>query len=146
MRVFLGFGDPQLGEPERGHVLAEAHRDRLRREGDRKTGELVAVARQADEGRELRHAAPREAVESVRGQRARQLAGAIGAEIHEHDDVAVGHRRAPAVVVDDRGGPDELVGLAARVGGREARLRAGAWWAARPSTMRSYASTTRSQR
>ena len=47
-----------------------------------------------------------------------ELARAVGAEVHEHDRVAVVHRDgcAPA---HDRGRFDELVGLAARVGGLE---------------------------
>ena len=93
VRVLLGLGDPQLREAEVREILAEAVGDGLRRERDRQAGELVAVAREADEAREPRHAAAREAVERRVGERARDLPGAVGAEVHEHDDVAVRHRR-----------------------------------------------------
>ena len=63
---------------------------------DRQVRELVAVAREADERRELGHAGAREAVELRIGQRARHLPRAVGAEVHEDDDVAVVHgRRLP---------------------------------------------------
>ncbi len=75
-------------------------------------GVSVAVVRQADEVRELGHA-PLEAVERRIGQRGRHLPGAVGAEVHEDDDVSILHRRA---VANDRR-RYKFVVFAARVGG-----------------------------
>ena len=119
MRVLLGFGDPELGEPERGEIRAEAVVHRLRRKSDGQVRELFAVAREAHEGREARHTAPRKVGERGVGQRSGQLPRAIGAEIHEDDRVAVLDRRRARAGRDDGCGADEFVILAAGVGRRE---------------------------
>jgi hypothetical protein len=59
-----------------------------------------------------------ERVERGKGQRLRELAGAIGAEVEVDGDVVVAH---PGIGVDD-GRPDELVALAAPVGCGNRRL------------------------
>src|ERR1700730_5341511 len=75
----------QLRESERSDVFAEAHRHRLWRKGDGKLPEFVAITRQTDERRKLRRTGPRESVERLGRQRTRQLAGAVGTEVHEDD-------------------------------------------------------------
>ena len=136
VRVLLGLGDAQLRQAEAREVFAEAVRDRLRREGDRQARELVAVVRQADEARELRHAGARKAVEGrSASMRARHLPRAVGAEVHEHDDVAVAACASWDGRLADRRRLHELVGLAARVGGGERLDAASAAYSAPPSTI-----------
>ena len=73
----------------------------------------------------MRHAAARERVERGIGERARDLARPVGAEVHEHDDIAVGHRRGLASRIENGSRLDELVGLAAGVRGGECCRRVG---------------------
>ena len=107
-------------------VLAEAVADRLRREGDGEVRELVAVRGEAYVLGELGNPRPAKAGERGAGERARDLPRPVGAEVHEHDDVAVAHGRGLAGGIDDGGGLDEFVVFAARVGGLE-RLRDRGW-------------------
>ena len=122
MRIFLRLGDSQLLQVPAGDEFAEAVGDRLRRERDAEVPELVAVARQAHELRKPRKARSGKAVECAIRQRARHLPRAVGAKVHEHDDVAVAHLRR-TVCAGDHGRPDELIRFAACVGGLERRFR-----------------------
>ena len=84
----------------------------------------------------------REPVERRVEQRQQDLARAVGAEIGQHDPVAVPHARIAA----DHGRHDELVGLAARVGRLHRRQRASCARSPSASTSARQASATRSQR
>ena len=125
VRVFLGFGDAQLLSSQARNVFAKAVADRLRRERDGKLREFLAIGREAHVSPELRHPGAGERAEGGVGQRTRDLARAVGAEVHEHDDITVGHRRVPSVAIRDCRGLDEFVIFAARVGGVQCGLRRG---------------------
>ena len=99
-------------QAERREVFAERVLHRLRRIRDRGDGEAFLVLGQRDERRQARPARALEAGEIGIDERMRNLARAIGAEVHEDDRVAIDERRAAA----DDGRLDELVVLAARVG------------------------------
>ncbi len=120
VRVLLGLGDAQLPEPLRGDVFAETVADVLRQEC-RRQREVRAVAGQRAVVTEFGNAAARKAAEPGIGERARHLAGAVGAEIHEHHRITVAHRRGRR----DRGRLHELVVLAARIGLLERGQRIG---------------------
>ena len=81
--------------------------------------EPLGVLDHAEQRRPLRPADHLEAVELRVDQRAEDLPGAVGAEVGEEQPVAVGG----ALVVADHRRRDELVGLAAGVGGLDRRGR-----------------------
>ena len=113
--VLLGLGDAQLGLAVVGQVLAEHVGQRLGGEGGR-GGNACRVLGEHDEAGQLRHAGPLEAIEVGFDEGAGQFAGAVCAEIHEHHGIAIFHPHRLA----DGGGLDELVALAALVGGDQA--------------------------
>ena len=84
MRVLLGLGDPQLRagparetSPKPSSIAAARTRPAA--------SNVVVVAREADERAGRRAAAAREARRTSARQRARDLARAVGAEVHEDD-------------------------------------------------------------
>ena len=111
VRVLLGLGNAQLPEPLPGDVFAETVADVLRQEC-RRQREVRAVAGQRAVVTEFGYVASRKTAEPGIGERARHLAGAVGAEIHEHHRVAVTHRHDRR----DCGRLHELVAFAARIG------------------------------
>ena len=115
MGVLLGFGDAQLGLAVVGQILAEHVGQRFRGEGGGR-GNARGVLGEHDELGQLRHSGTLEFLETGFDKAAGQLAGAVGAEVHEHHGVTVfdTYRLANA------GGLDELVALAALVGGDQA--------------------------
>ena len=115
MRVFLGFGDAQLSKSERGEIFAERVVHRLRCERDRAGAETFLILRQGDERRQFDFARTRKSAEVRVDERMRQLARAIGAEVHEDDGVAIPHE--PRFLCN--GGLHEFVVLATRVSGIE---------------------------
>ena len=105
MRILLGFGDMVLAQAGGGkhvgkHVFRERFRERDRR-GDR-PGRTRSGTRTRTWGR-------RRAIEPVKGSiddGTRDLTGAIGAEIEEHDRIPIDAH--PRIV--RRHGLDELIG------------------------------------
>ena len=96
MRIFLGLGDAQLAFAERREVGAHDIAQPLWRERHRHV-EFGIVFGEAHERAELRRDRAREGVEVAIDERARDLARAVGAEIHEDQHVAVlePHRLSP---------------------------------------------------
>ena len=103
VRILLGFGDMVLTQAGGGkHVGKHVFRERLE-ERDRR-GDVRVVLGQAHE----RDLGPTSAIEPVKGiidDRARDLTGAIGAEIEEHDGIPIDD-----TAIVKRHGLDELIG------------------------------------
>ena len=122
--VLLGLGDVVLRKARLGQHVGQHVGGELLGIGHR-SGYLGVVLGQAHEAH-LRVRAAIEARERGVHQRARDLAGAVGTEVEEHDRVAVAHA-APG----QRRGRDELVGDVRGVGsghdlgGRRVRARLG---------------------
>src|SRR5207237_8058638 len=95
----------------------------LRSVSNRERCELVAIARQADVTRELWPPPAGKAVEAGRSKCARDLPRPVGANIHEHDYVAIFHARGLATPRHNGGGLHELVVLAAGIGSFESLAR-----------------------
>ena len=92
-------------------VLTEGVDRRLRLESARCV-DIVRVARQHDEIRQSGCPPARKAPELRVDEGARELAGPVGAKVHEHDDVAVANPRGRFTRPADQRGLDEFVGLA----------------------------------
>ena len=122
VRVLLGLGDVQLPQAVLGEDVGEHVLGMVRRERDRQR-ELLLVLRHGDEVDGRRVGAAVELGEAVLGEGARELAGAVRAEVEEEADVAVAHARV-VLGRDDRR-PHELVVLAAGVGGVDRGLGVG---------------------
>ncbi|CRX28632.1 hypothetical protein PAERUG_P54_1_London_24_VIM_2_04_13_05103 [Pseudomonas aeruginosa] len=118
MGVLLGLGDAQLGLAMLGQVLAEDVGQRLRREGAGRR-DARRVLGQHDETCQLRGSFAGELIECRLDEGAAQLAGAVGAEVHEDHRVAILDPHRFGAGRDHRGGLDEFVALAAGVGGLE---------------------------
>ena len=146
VRVLLGLRDAELREPARGEQLAE-DAARAARDGNATGSPNVAsYSVMHTKRRELRRRAAaralREALLARAGERVRELARAVGAEVEEEHHVAVGERRAAG----DHARLDELVGL--RRARRRRRPRRARRARARPRRARSRRrrAATRSQR
>jgi len=90
VRVFFGLGDAQLPEPQIREVFAETVVDDLRRVGARQM-KVFSIAAQRNETGEFGQINALEAAEGFFCQGARDLAGAVGAKIHEHHRITVPH-------------------------------------------------------
>ncbi len=113
MRIFLGFGDAQLGEPGGGDDLAQGFDGHVGREKRGEEGvQLVRIFDHAHGLGESHLAGAGEAVEGRVEQSGEHLACAVGAEIGHHQPVAVPHAR----IIAKRGGEDEFVGFVFGVG------------------------------
>ena len=119
--VLLGLGQAQIRDAPLGPDVREDACPGARRERGRQI-ELRLVFREADEV-ELRRLRPRKVGKPGFGQRARDLPGAVRPEIEEHDRVPIDDRADGLAVLGDHRRLDELVGLAARVGGLDGRRR-----------------------
>ncbi len=115
MCVLLGFGNPQLGFAEAGHILAQAIGQLLRgiSAGSVNVG---CVLGQHDEVSQFRMLATLKTVEVLFHEAACHLAGAIGAEVHEYNGVTVVDGAFVIAAGHDTGGFYKLVVLAALVG------------------------------
>ena len=89
MGVFLRFGDAQLRQTEARYVFSERVFERLRRIGRFDLRHRGVVARHRDEEEGVVCFFAREAVEARIDEAARQLAGAVRAEVEEYDGIAV---------------------------------------------------------
>ena len=118
--VFLGFGDAQLGLALLGQVFAEHVGQRLRFEG---AGGLDArrVLGKRDEAGQLRLALAREFGKVAFDKGAAELAGTVGAEVHEDHGIAIFDLDRLA----DGGGFDELVAFFTGIGRLQAFERGG---------------------
>ena len=76
---------------------------------------------------------PRELVKSRGSTKARQLTGAVGAEIHEQDAVIIRHQGARLIVGPDHGWQHELIVFIAPIGGFSAATGSAARYSLRPS-------------
>ena len=121
MSVLLGLGDAQLGLAVLGQVLAQDVLQLNRRISDLAVGHGGIILGHADVVDLLAAAAALEAGESVVAEDAGHLTGAVGAEVHEDDGVAVLHT---ATLAGDAG-QNELVGLVIGVGCLDGLLRVG---------------------
>ena len=103
MRVLLGLGDAQLGHAHLAQILAKAVFHADAREGDEHVRHGRVILGVADVGE--REELALEAVERGVDERARDLAGAVGAVVEEDDRIVVGDHAV--LVADD--GLDEFV-------------------------------------
>ena len=108
MGVLLGLGHVELPQPRRGHLLGERVYDVLARKSD-VCSEVSLVLGERHEVQARRHAGALERGEVDVDQRVAELAGAIGAEVEEHDGVTVLDAHARRGVGGDRRRGDELV-------------------------------------
>ena len=113
--VLLGFGDAQLGLALLGQVFAKHIGQGFGLEGAGRR-DARGVLGEHDEAGQLRDAAAGECSKVRLDEGAGQLAGTVGAEIHEHHGIAIRHRGRRAY----HRGLDELVAFAAFVGGGQA--------------------------
>jgi hypothetical protein len=124
--VFLGFGNPQLGQSCLRHHLAQGIGDVLRRENRRhQFVEVRRIRRQAGGRAKRRASRPIEAVEVGVQHRRQNLAHPVGAKVCHHQAVAVPH---PGAFAHHRR-QDKLIAGVGGVGrvhdaGRVGRLRA----------------------
>jgi hypothetical protein len=114
MRVLLGLGNVQLAAALARDDVRQRRLGMRRREGDRIGPALLVPGQRRVAAHDLAAAAIDFAEAGV-GQRAGDLAHAVGAEVERDDRIA----GADARVVADRRRLDELVGLAALVGGAD---------------------------
>ena len=103
MRVLLGLGDAQLGHAHLAQILAKAvfHADARKGDEHVRHGRVILGVADVGEREEL----ALEAVERGVDERARDLAGAVGAVVEEDDRIVVGDHAV--LVADD--GLDEFV-------------------------------------
>ena len=118
MRIFFGFGNPQLFQPQFAQILAERIVEMLRRERHRVLV-ILTVARHRAKIAELRPGFALEAVKTGPGQRLSHLACPVGAEVDENNRIAVGNRRRRT----NQGRLDEFIVFTARISRSQRRFR-----------------------
>ena len=115
MGIFLGLGDAQLRHTALGEVVAQHVGQGLGLEGAA-GGDIGGVFRGHHEIRQFGHDVALETAEVGLHEGAGQLAGPVGAEIHEQYAVVVPHQGWGLALCMDNRGQHEFVVLAALVG------------------------------